>query len=82
MGRQYSGFGFDIIRVVKPSLSVLVPSLVLTTAVWLYFESAGYPLTGPALVVVLALCFGVVLLASTIWNRFRTRKVKDAPGNR
>ena len=61
----------------KPSMAVTAWGLLLTTAVWLYFESAGYPLTGPALVVTLALCFGAVMLARVIWIRLRTGKGKD-----
>ncbi len=62
---------------VKPPIAVTALGLVLTMAVWLYFESAGYPLTGPSLVVVLALCFGFVMLAKVIWIRLRMRKDKD-----
>lgn len=67
----------DIIRCVKPSMAVTASGLALTTLVWLYFESAGYPLTGPALVAALALCFGAVMLAKAIWVRLRMRKGKD-----
>jgi hypothetical protein len=63
---------------VKPSMAVTGLGLALTMSVWLYFELMGYPLTGPALVVALALCFGVVMLAKAIWIRLRTRKGKNA----
>jgi hypothetical protein len=66
---------------VKPSLVVVIPSLILTTAVWFYFQAAGYPLNGPALVVVLALCFGIVMLSGAIWRRAHSRKGKDVAGN-
>lgn len=82
LAARTSSFGksSDIMLNVKPSMAVTALGLALTMLVWLYFQSTGYPLTGPALVVALAVCFGAVLLVKMIWTRLRKGKGVSTQG--
>jgi hypothetical protein len=58
-------------------MSITASALVLTALIALYFDRAGYPLSGPAVVVVIGACFLITYSGSLIWRRIRPRRRDD-----
>jgi hypothetical protein len=63
--------------------SVLVPTIVLSLAAWVFFYvlAPGTPLTPAETLVVVGLCAGVVLLAKWIWSFLRRPRQNNEQGS-
>jgi len=58
----------------KLGMSVTVSALAFAVLIAVYFDRAGYPLSGPAVIVVIGACLLVSYSGSLIWRRIRSRR--------
>jgi hypothetical protein len=54
-------------------ISIALPALTLTALAWIYFDSAGFPLSGTSLIVVMGISLLLAYGAALSWKRIRTR---------